>query len=111
MVLRVYNSAGFHIKTIHCDGEFSATMEKVKDNLGVRMNFTNALDHVPEAERNNRTIKERVWAAYHRLPYKALPRTLIRYLVTTQQVSLIYSQPKAEFHRTTAREPYSDYLY
>jgi hypothetical protein len=70
MVLRVYNSAGFHIKTIHCDGEFRGMMEKVKDNLGVRMNFTNALEHVPEAERNNRTIKERVRAAYHRLPYR-----------------------------------------
>jgi hypothetical protein len=88
MVLCVYNSAGFHIKTIHCDGEFSAMMEKVKDNLGVRMNFTNALDHVPEAERNNRTIKELVRAAYHRLLYKALPRTLVRYLVTTQASQL-----------------------
>jgi hypothetical protein len=65
IVLHLYNSAGFHIKTIHCDGEFRAMMEKVKDNLGVQMNFTNALDHVPEAERNNRTIRERVQAAYH----------------------------------------------
>jgi hypothetical protein len=65
MVLRLYNSAGFHIKTIHCDGEFCAMMYKVKDDLGVCMNFTNALDHVPEAERNNRTIKEQVQAAYH----------------------------------------------
>jgi hypothetical protein len=39
MVLRVYNSAGFHIKTIHCNREFHAMMEKVKDNLGVRMNL------------------------------------------------------------------------
>jgi hypothetical protein len=54
MVLRLYNSAGFHIKTIHCDREFRAMMDKVKDDLGVCMNFTNALDHVPEAERNNR---------------------------------------------------------
>jgi hypothetical protein len=82
MVLRMYNSAGFHIKTIHCNGEFRAMMEMVKDGLGVRMNFTNALDHVPEAERNNRTIKEWVQA------YKALPRTLIRYLVTTQASQL-----------------------
>jgi hypothetical protein len=88
MVLRVYNSAGFHIKTTHCDGEFRAMMEKVKDDLGVRMNFPNALDHVPEAERNNRTIKERVRAAKHRLPYKALPRTLIWYLVSTQASQL-----------------------
>jgi hypothetical protein len=52
------------------------------------MNFTIALDHVPEAERNNRNFRERVQAAYHRLPYKALPRQLIRYLVTTQASKL-----------------------
>jgi hypothetical protein len=68
MVLQMYNSAGFHNKTIHCVREFCAMMDKVKDDLGVRMNFTNALDHVPEAERNKRTIKERIWAAYHQLP-------------------------------------------
>jgi hypothetical protein len=45
MVLGLYNSAGFHNKTIHCNGEFRAMMDKVKDNLGVCMNFTNALDH------------------------------------------------------------------
>jgi hypothetical protein len=88
MVLRLYNGAGFHIQTIYCDGKFRAMMEKVQDDLGVRMNFTNALDHVPEAERNNRTIKERVRAAYHRLPYKALPRQLIWYLVTMQASKL-----------------------
>jgi hypothetical protein len=60
MVLRMYNRAGFRIKTIHCNGEFPAMMEKVKDDLGVQMNFTNAQDHVPDAERNNRTIKGRV---------------------------------------------------
>jgi hypothetical protein len=65
MVLQLYNSAGFHIKTIHGNGEFRAMMDKVKDNLGVCMNFTNALDHVPEAERNSITIKERVRVAYH----------------------------------------------
>jgi hypothetical protein len=63
-------------------------MDKVKDDLGVCMNFTNALDYVPEAERNNRTIKEQVQAAYHRLLYKALPRQLMRYLVQTQASQL-----------------------
>jgi hypothetical protein len=48
------------------------------------MNFTNAQDHVPEAERNNRTIKERIRAAYHRLPYKAIPRIMINYLAMIQ---------------------------
>jgi hypothetical protein len=82
MVLRLYNSAGFHIKTIHCDREFCPMMEKVKDDLGVCMYLTNVLDHVPEAERNNRTIKECVWA------YKALLRQLIQYLVQTQASQL-----------------------
>jgi hypothetical protein len=63
MVLQLYNSAGFHIKTIHCNREFHVMMDIVKDGLGICMNFTNALDHVPEAERNNRTIKEWVRAA------------------------------------------------
>jgi hypothetical protein len=99
MVLRKYNRAGFHIKTIHCNGKFCKMMEKVKDDLGVPMNFTNALDHVPEAKRNNRTIKERVRGAYHQLPYKALGRQFIWYLVTKQASKLIYSQPKEEFHQ------------
>jgi hypothetical protein len=83
MVLRLYNSAGFHITTIHCNSKFGAMMDKVKDDIGVCLNFTNALDHVPEAERNNRTIMEQVLAAYHRLLYKALPQQLIRYMVQT----------------------------
>jgi hypothetical protein len=115
MVLRLYNSAGFHIKTIHCDGEFCAKMDKVKDDLGVCMNFTNALDHVPEAERNNRTIKERVWAAYHRLPYKALPRQLIWYLVQTQASQLNLFPAKGEISpyyspRTVLGLPTLDYV-
>jgi hypothetical protein len=41
----------------------------LEHDLDVNMNLTNAQDHVPEAEQNNRTIKERIQAAYHhRLP-------------------------------------------
>jgi hypothetical protein len=76
-------------------------MEKAKDDLDVNMNFTNAQDHVPEAEPNNRTIKERIQAAYHRLPYKATPLIMIRYLAMIQTnqipvkggVSPYYSPP------------------
>ena len=83
-VLRHYNRAGFKIKTIHCDGEYRSMMENVSDNLDVEMNFTNAQDHVPEAERNNRTLKERIRAAFHRLPYKAIPKIMLRYLAMEQ---------------------------
>jgi hypothetical protein len=89
-ILWHYNQAGFVIKEIHCDGEFRRMMERVNDDLDVNMNFTNAQDHVPEAQRNNQTIKERIRAAYHRLPYKALPRIMIRNLAMYQvnQLSL-----------------------
>ena len=79
-ILRHYNSAGFYIKTIHCDGEYRNMMDKVKDDLNVHMNYANPGDHVPEAERNIRTLKERFRAAYHRLPYKAIPAIMIRHL-------------------------------
>jgi hypothetical protein len=62
-ILWHYNQAGFVIKEIHCDGEFHSVMERVNDDLDVNMNFTKAQDHVPEAERNNQTIKERIRAA------------------------------------------------
>ena len=55
-------------------------MDQVRDDLDVVMNYTNANDHVPAAEQNNRTIKERIRAAYHRLPYKAIPHMMIHYL-------------------------------
>ena len=73
MILHKCNSAGFIVKTIHCDGEYHPVMDKVKDELNVNMNCANPLDHVPEAERNNRVIKECVRAACHQLPFKKLP--------------------------------------
>ena len=76
-VLRFYNKAGYKIDKIYCDGEFKSMMDKVADDLNVTMNYTNAQDHVPEAERNNRTIKEKMRAALHRLPYKKIPKTMI----------------------------------
>jgi hypothetical protein len=83
-ILHHYNRAGSVIRTLHCDGEFRGMMEQVEDDLDVKMNFTNAQDHVPEAERNNQTIKERIRAAYHRLPYKAIPQIMINYLAMIQ---------------------------
>ena len=72
-----YNKGGFVIKTIYCNGEYRAMMNKVSDDLDVVMNYTNASNHLPEAERNNRTIKERIRATFQGLPYKAIPRIMI----------------------------------
>jgi hypothetical protein len=82
MVLRLYNSTGFHIKTIHCDREFRAMMDKVKDELGVCMNFTNALDHVPEAERTAHMKNTTVYWTWYCNCITAQDSTLKRYIAT-----------------------------
>ena len=43
-----YNKGGFVIKTIYCNGEYRAMMNKVSDDLDVVMNYTNASNHVSE---------------------------------------------------------------
>ena len=53
----------------------------MKDELNVEMEYSAPQAHVGEAERNNRTIQERVRAAYHRLPYAALPKAIMKILV------------------------------
>lgn len=46
--------------------------DKLNDNLG---------DHVPEAENNNRTVKERVRATFHMLPSKAISQIMEHNLI------------------------------
>ena len=41
MIVQKYNDTGFKIKCIYCDGEFKPLMDKVKDELGIEMNYTN----------------------------------------------------------------------
>jgi hypothetical protein len=50
-------------------------------NFGIDMNIANPQEHVPEAKRNNRVIKERVRVTYHRLPYKQITKTMTKILV------------------------------
>ena len=56
-------------------------MNPVKDDMGITMDYCAAKQHVPEAERNNRVIKERTRVGYHRLPYKNTPKVMIEVLV------------------------------
>ena len=80
----VYVDGGFQIKEIHCDNEFRTSMTSFarKHSRQITMNYTSAKEHVPRAERNNRTIQERIRATYHRLPYDHLPRIMVKYLVS-----------------------------
>ena len=42
VIFRQYNKGGFVIKTIYCDGESRAMMNKVSDDLDIAMNYMNA---------------------------------------------------------------------
>ena len=81
VILRHYNDAGYQITDGYCDNGFASMMDRVKDDLNINLHYTGADDHVPQAERNNRTIQERVRAMFHLLPFRAIPRLMIEYLV------------------------------
>jgi demethoxyubiquinone hydroxylase (CLK1/Coq7/Cat5 family) len=70
-LLAVYKKGGFKITEIHCDNEFCKGMEVflAKQDPRIKMNYAAAQEHLPQAERNNRIIQERVRAAYHRFFY------------------------------------------
>jgi len=69
-------------------------MGPVADGLDVEMNYTMTDEHVPEAERNNRTIQERIHATYHHLPYVMIPKMMLRYLAMACTVQLNYFPAK-----------------
>ena len=79
-IMAHYNIAGFLVKMIYCDPEFTPLKDVVERELLSRLNPTAADDHDPFAERNNRTIGERVRTTYHELPYKTPPKIMIRYM-------------------------------
>jgi len=77
-MLQFYNQHGFYVKEIRADNEFRSILEPIQDNLDIPMNFSNSGEHVPQAERNNRFLGERIRTCYHNLPYNAIPRLMIR---------------------------------
>jgi hypothetical protein len=81
-VCGVYRRGGFQVTDILCDNEFHASLDPIAAarNPPIHVHYAAAQEHVPEAERNNRVIKEQFRAVYHRLPFTHLPRILVKYL-------------------------------
>ena len=81
-VFDIYNKAGFRIKEVRCDNEFHPIFDGIEedDNFNMKVNYCATQEHVPEAERNNRVIKERARCTLHRLPYRSLPTVMLREL-------------------------------
>jgi hypothetical protein len=77
-VLNVYTSRGFNVCDIHGDNEFNCIREHVRP---VQVNIVPADSHVGEIERSIRTIKERLRACVHGLPFKRLPKLFLTHMV------------------------------
>jgi hypothetical protein len=79
-----FNVQGQPIHTILVDNEFQVLKEEI-ETLGVNINVVSKDEHVPEVERQNRVIKERVRAIVQTMPYQKLPKkmriALIQYVV------------------------------
>jgi hypothetical protein len=93
-VFRIYNRAGFKIKTIHCDNEYQPLIGILQDEFEVAMNYASPQEHVPEAERNNRVIKERFRSVFHRLRFKKLPKIMVKILAMECGKKLNFFPPK-----------------
>ena len=76
-VFRIYNKAGYTVVEIRTDPEFTSLQNDLFDDMDIIINPTAAGEHVPEIERSNRVVKERLRALFSRLPYEMLPRQMV----------------------------------
>jgi hypothetical protein len=77
-----YLQRGFHIKTVHADGEFAPLNPLIESMTGGTMvNLASANEHVPEIERRIRVLKERCRATRHSLPYERIPKFMTIHIV------------------------------
>jgi hypothetical protein len=72
-IIKIYNEAGFKVSSLSCDREYIPLINEIQEEFSITPNYPSAQEHVPEAERNNRVIKERMRAVFHSLPFKAIP--------------------------------------
>ena len=94
-IFRLYEPQGFVVARIHGDQEFKSVVRELQeDGKILSFNLANSQEHQPHAERNNRTIQERVRALFHSLPYQALPIIPLVYLVMEAAQKLNFFPPK-----------------
>jgi hypothetical protein len=68
----LYAKRGFRVETLLMDGEFEPLRGELSI-LGITLNTVSRGEHVPEAERRIRTLKERTRSAYNTLPFNKIP--------------------------------------
>jgi hypothetical protein len=77
-----YLQRGFHIKTVHTDGEFAPFKPLIESMPGGPMvNLASANEHVPEIERRIRVVKERCQETRYSLPFKIITKLVTIHIV------------------------------
>ena len=91
-IIAIYRGGSFDVTVIYCDNEFHKAFDGYAEaqTPPIKVGYSASQEHVPRAERNNRTIKERVRTGYHYLPFNHLPRTLVKIMVTESPRKLNY---------------------
>ena len=89
-VLNLYNNARFTITTICADPEFLKLVDDMHDMYDIDLEDSMAQAHVPQAERNNHTLKEHICALYHTIPFNCMPLQVLVPLVLEATSKLNY---------------------
>ena len=84
--IKRYEDRGFTVTNIHGDQEFACLRDELRPR---KMNIVAQDQHVPEVERDIRTIKEVARCIVHNKPYRILPRVMIKKLVALARRLLI----------------------
>ena len=77
-VWKKYNARGFRIVEMHADREFEKVEEKI---LPIRLRTAGVDEHIPEIERSIQTQKNENRAVSYAMPYKCIPRVMVRELI------------------------------
>jgi hypothetical protein len=79
-VYNIYKKRGFILQTMLMDGQFEGITGDLAE-LGITVNTVARGEHVPEAERYIRTIKERARCVYNTMPFDKIPGRMIAELI------------------------------
>jgi len=75
-VYQLCQGRGFKVTVVLIDGEFESLQGDLAEK-GIYMNTTSREEHVPDAERRIRTLKEQTRCTWHTLPFKKMPARLV----------------------------------
>jgi hypothetical protein len=100
-VKQIYAKRNFVISTLLMDNEFEPLREAMT-MANITLNTPAAGEHVPEAERRIRVIKERARAGRHALPFEFMPKVMIISLVFNVVLWLNAFPPKGGISQTVS---------